>query len=196
MSEPNALVRKPRTARSARKTRAIAADANAREYLAFDLAFERYALPLGCVREIMRVPLVTEVPRGPEDVLGVISARGAVTTLIDLRRRLHLPEAPIGHRSRVLLVDLGEEVVGLLVDAVLQVHRLALDEIELAAVMGGSAPTHLSGIGRPHAHVAEGDSAEGGEAGGAGEAGRGSEGGELLLLIDPSALLGERGPAR
>lgn len=193
MSESgNALVPKPpkpRGARAARATRALAADANAREYLAFDLATERYALPLGCVREIMRVPQVTEVPRGPEDVLGVISARGAVTTLIDLRRRLHLPEAALSHRARVLLVDLGEEVVGLLVDAVLQVHRLAQDEIELAAVMGGSAPTHLSGIGRPNAHIAEGE----GEA--EGEASKGGAG-ELLLLIDPSALLGERGPVR
>ena len=180
---------KPRGARAARATRALAADANAREYLAFDLATERYALPLGCVREIMRVPQVTEVPRGPDDVLGVISARGAVTTLIDLRRRLHLPEAALSHRARVLLVDLGEEVVGLLVDAVLQVHRLAQDEIELAAVMGGSAPTHLSGIGRPHAHVTEG------EAEAQAEASKGGAG-ELLLLIDPSALLGERGPVR
>jgi purine-binding chemotaxis protein CheW len=183
MSEPSdALVPKPKTARAARATRAIAADANAREYLAFDLADERYALPLGCVREIMRVPYVTEVPRGPDDVLGVISARGAVTTLIDMRRRLNLPEAPLGHRSRVLLVDLGEEVVGLLVDAVLQVHRLAQDEIEMAGVMGGSSQTHLHGIGRPHAHVNEGEEVEAAS--------------ELLLLIDPASLLGERGSAR
>jgi purine-binding chemotaxis protein CheW len=183
MSEPSdVLAQKPRTARAARATRAIAADANAREYLAFDLASERYGLPLGCVREIMRVPHVTEVPRGPEDVLGVISARGAVTTLIDMRRRLSLPEAPLGHRARVLLVDVGEEVVGLLVDAVLQVHRLAQDEIEIAGVMGGSTSTHLSGIGRPHAHVNQGEEAEAAS--------------ELLLLLDPSALLGERGPAR
>lgn len=178
----NALVSKRRAARA---LRALPADANVREYLAFDLATERYALPLGCVREIMRVPQITEVPRGPDDVLGVISARGAVTTLIDLRRRLHLSEATPTHRARVLLVDLGEEVVGLLVDAVLQVHRLAQDEIELAAVMGGSAPTHLSGIGRPHSHGVEG-----------GEREEAMSSGELLLLIDPGALLGERGPAR
>jgi purine-binding chemotaxis protein CheW len=189
----DALVPKPRPGRAARATRAIDAAANSKEYLAFDLATERYALPLGCVREIMRVPQVTEVPRGPDDVLGVISARGAVTTLIDLRRRLHLPEAPQSHRSRVLLVDLGEEIVGLLVDAVLQVHRLAQDEIEFATVMGGSAPTHLSGIGRPNAHAVDKDADKSGDKD-AGE--RTASSGELLLLIDPDALLGERGPAR
>jgi purine-binding chemotaxis protein CheW len=187
MSEASdAIVSKRRAARQARALRAMDAEGNMREYLAFDLATERYALPLGCVREIMRVPQITEVPRGPDDVLGVISARGTVTTLIDLRRRLHLPETTPTHRARVLLVDLGEEVVGLLVDSVLQVHRLAQDEIELAAVMGGSAPTHLSGIGRPHVHAVE--AAEGEEQADASH--------ELLLLIDPGALLGERGPAR
>ena len=74
----------PSPAALARRARhAARVDPNAgpmREFLAFDLANERYALPLSCVREIMRVPAVTEVPRGPEEVLGVISARGSVTT--------------------------------------------------------------------------------------------------------------------
>ena len=62
-------------------------DADAvREFLAFDVANERYALPLSCVRQIVRVPPVTEVPRSSASVLGIISVRGTVTTVIDLRR--------------------------------------------------------------------------------------------------------------
>ena len=120
-----------------------------RELLAFELAGERYALPLAVVKEIMRVPAVTEVPRAPEAVLGVLSARGRVTTLIDLRTRLRLQERPFSTRTRVLLVEHGDEVVGLLVDAVLQVQRLASNEIELSSVLGAGAPAHLLGIGRP-----------------------------------------------
>jgi purine-binding chemotaxis protein CheW len=140
----------------------------AREFLAFELGNEHYALPLHCVREIVRVPQVTEVPRGPEEVLGVISVRGAVTTLIDLRRKLRLPQGPIDAKSRVLLVESGPEVVGMLVDAVLEVKRLTQEEIELASVLGAQAPPHLLGIGRP------------GLAGGARD---------ILLLLDPSAVL-------
>ena len=76
-----------------------ATDGGVREFLAFELSAERYALPLACVREIMRVSAVTEVPRAPSDVLGVISVRGQVTTVLDLRRKLHLPESPISARA-------------------------------------------------------------------------------------------------
>src|SRR6202000_879011 len=66
-----------------------------REVLAFSLADETYALPLSCVREIMRVPSITEVPRASHEVLGIISVRGQVTTLIDLRKKLHVEAATV-----------------------------------------------------------------------------------------------------
>ena len=151
-----------------------------RELLVFELAAELYALPLSCVREIMRLPAVTEVPRAPEAVLGLISARGRVTTLIDLRRRLRLAERPVGTRTRVLLVEHDDEVLGLLVDTVRQVQRLQAQEIELASVLGSGAPAYLLGIGRPRS-ASKGVPSEG----------------ELLLLLDLPPLLDlERGPPR
>ena len=79
----------------------IVDDSHTSEFLGFALADELYALPLSSIREIVRVPPVTELPRGPHDVLGIISVRGRVTTLIDLRRRLRMHESPIDGRSRV-----------------------------------------------------------------------------------------------
>jgi purine-binding chemotaxis protein CheW len=155
------------------------ADAGVRELLGFELGPDHYALPLSCVREIVRVPAVTEVPRGPEDVLGVISVRGAVTTLVDLRRRLRLPQQEFSGKTRVLLVDRGDEVMGLLVDGVLQVYRLRPDEIELATVLGAEAPAYLAGIGRPGAGAHDGRRA----------AQRDADPGEVILLLDPTALL-------
>ena len=120
-----------------------------REFLAFKLADETYALPLGSVREILKPPPITEVPRAPADILGIVSVRGRVTTVIDLRRRLRLSENAIHKQSRVLLVDNGEEVLGLLVDVVLHVYRLRDEEIEIAAVVGGDTADYVLGIGRP-----------------------------------------------
>jgi purine-binding chemotaxis protein CheW len=120
------------------------------EYLAFVLAGETYAVQIAHVAEILRPPRITEVPRAPATMLGVISVRGKLVTVIDLRRRFHLTEAPVDRKSRILLADVGKgEQLGLLVDEVQQVWRLAAEEIELAAVLGGEQAAHIAGIGRP-----------------------------------------------
>jgi purine-binding chemotaxis protein CheW len=77
--------------------------------------------------------------------------RGRVTTVIDLRRRLRVREAPFDKNTRVLLIDAGKEVLGLLVDAVLQVYRLYEDEVELASAVGSDLNEYVMGIGRPRA---------------------------------------------
>jgi purine-binding chemotaxis protein CheW len=158
---------------------AVEVDEAVREYLSFMVGAECYALPLTCVREIVRVPALTEVPRAPAAVLGVISVRGAVTTVIDLRRKLNVDPAATGPKNRILVVDGGGERMGLLVDAVAQVHRLLEQEVELASVLGGTAPSYLVGIGRPgSASERSGPRAP-----------RAAAATTMLLLLDPIALL-------
>jgi chemotaxis signal transduction protein len=57
----------------------------------------------------------------------------------------------VDKHTRVLLVDAGDEVLGLLVDSVLQVYRLYEDEVELASALGGDLNEYVMGIGRPRA---------------------------------------------
>ena len=121
------------------------------EFLAFKLGTETYALPLAGVQEILKPPRITRVPRASHEILGIVSVRGRVTTVIDLRKRLKLPESPLDKNTRVLLVDAGNEVLGMLVDAVLQVYRLYEDEVELASSVGGDLNEYVMGIGRPRA---------------------------------------------
>jgi purine-binding chemotaxis protein CheW len=133
------------------------------------------------VREILRLPLIAEVPRAPGEVLGIISVRGEVTTLIDLRHKLSLPKAPLGARTRVLLVDQGEETMGLLCDRVLQVHRLSESEVELASVLGSETSSYVMGIGRPG--IRKGQAPARGDAAAH----------DILILLDPIALLKRMG---
>jgi purine-binding chemotaxis protein CheW len=119
------------------------------EYLSFGLAGETYAVAIELVAEILRPLPITEVPRAPATVLGVISVRGKLVTVIDLRRRFNLSPATLDRKSRILLADTRNEQVGLLVDDVQQVWRLASDEIESASVLGGEQAAHIAGIGRP-----------------------------------------------
>jgi purine-binding chemotaxis protein CheW len=159
-------------------------DGVVREFLAFVVADEFYALPLSSIRQILRPPRVTPVPRAAADIIGIIPVRGTVTTLVDLRRRLRVAEAPLGSRARVLLVDQGDEVFGALVDEVLQVVRLADSQMELASVLGGDTAAYVMGIGRPAMALRRGDVARDAPA----REGRR----EILVLLDPVALLRQR----
>src|SRR5262245_6474839 len=87
------------------------------EYLAFRLGADTYAVPIGEVREILKMPPVTEVPRAPREVIGVVSVRGLLVTVMDLRQRLRVSGAEPNKRGRILLVTGAEnEVIGLYVD--------------------------------------------------------------------------------
>jgi purine-binding chemotaxis protein CheW len=119
------------------------------EYLAFVLAKDTYAIRIAFIAEILKPPPMTGVPRAPREVIGVMSVRGRLVTVVDLRRRFHLVEQPPDRKTRILLVEAGDEHIGLLVDEVLQVYRLAEPEIEPAQVLGGDQPAHIAGIGRP-----------------------------------------------
>lgn len=153
-----------------------------RALLGFIVGSERYALPLSSIREILRPLPLTEVPRAPRSVMGVVSVRGTVTTLVDLRKRLNVDASEPDPSNRILLCDQGSEVIGLFVDAVLQVYRLREDEVELAPALGGDAPAHILGIGRPGSARTEDASGEVPVA----KVGRDEE---LLILLDPIALL-------
>jgi purine-binding chemotaxis protein CheW len=141
------------------------------EYLAFRLGTDTYAVPIGEVREILKLPPVTEVPRAPPDIVGVVSVRGLLVTVMSLRVRMRLAGAETSRKGRILLVmGAHEEIIGMYVDEVLQVYRLAESEIEVAAsVLGGRLGDYIVGIGRPE--------------------------GALLTLLDLRPILGRADPA-
>jgi purine-binding chemotaxis protein CheW len=115
------------------------------------LAGEPYAAPVALVREILKPPPLTPVPRANPAVIGIVSVRGQLVTVIDLRRRLRLIENPPTRKSRILLVEAtGGETLGLLVDEVLQVYRLSESEIEASSVaLGSDAASYIAGVARP-----------------------------------------------
>ena len=142
----SAILRKKNDRAAARR----AADIGRRvEYVSFSLAGEAYAVPIAHIAEILKPLPITPVPRAPRVVIGVMTVRGRLVTVFDLRRRLRLPESPLDQRSRILITDTGDERIGLLVDEVMQVHRLAESEIEARDVLGGDPDPYIAGIGRP-----------------------------------------------
>src|SRR5512138_3373579 len=136
------------------------------EWLAFALSGEEYAIAIEQVREVLKAPTITEVPRAPSHVLGVIMVRGEVIAVLDLRRRLGLPAAGAGRQARVLICDSGDGARGFVVDAVSEVVRLPPSAVEPRPNgIPGPAAECIAGIGR-----------------------RGSQ---LYILLDLAAVLGE-----
>ncbi|HCF61339.1 MAG TPA: chemotaxis protein CheW [Myxococcales bacterium] len=126
-----------------------AEDEAPREFLGFVLAGEEYAVELELVREIVKVPAITEVPRAPAEITGIMSLRGEVMPVFDLRKRLGLPAtAEPSRRARVVIVDLGNGPAGVQVDGVHQVVRLKPSTIEPPPPGLGVESEYLSGIGR------------------------------------------------
>ncbi len=106
-----------------------------RDLLRVEVGGELYALPIERVREIVRLGPMTKLPRAPELVLGVISLRGEIVQVLDLRRALAAKAEPPTRRSRIVVLH-GEtgDIAGWLVDAVNEVLRVP--EAELTAPPG------------------------------------------------------------
>lgn len=143
-----------------------------REGLAFRLGDEEYALDILRIREIIKLRPITEVPRAPSWIPGIISVRGQVIPVIDLRMRLRLPARPLTKSARILIVTRLDEIYGLIVDAVRQVVRMRDEDVEPPPPMlGGPESELISGIGRPR-------------------------GDRMLILLNLDAVLGMQAPRR
>jgi len=126
------------------QTAPAAAPTRWRQLLTFRLGEDPYAVPIERVREIVRLPAITPMPRVPECVRGVISLRGEMVEVIDLRRRLGLPDSPPTRTSRVVVLhDDGRATSGLLVDGVNDVLRVPHEAISESAP---SEDAHVSGL--------------------------------------------------
>jgi purine-binding chemotaxis protein CheW len=122
-----------------------------REFLTFVLGSDVFGVELARVKEILSPPPITKVPRAPAAVVGVCSVRGLLVTVVDLRIRMKLDVRPDTRRTRILLaVAASGEAVGLWVDEVLQVVRLAEADMELATTgIGAELSEYVLGVGRP-----------------------------------------------
>lgn len=118
---------------SSAQAREAAKVVEATEHLAtFYLEREEYGVDVRLVQEIIRVSEITQVPRAPEFIRGVINLRGRIIPVVDLKRKLGLGELRQARGSRIVVVKLRERLIGLLVDGASQVVRVPLSVIEAA----------------------------------------------------------------
>jgi purine-binding chemotaxis protein CheW len=90
----------------------------------FALDREEFGIPIGQVREVIRVSDITRVPQARPHVRGVTNLRGRILAVVEIRTRMGLPVAEITPRSRVVVVGIRERMLGILVDGVSQVVKV------------------------------------------------------------------------
>jgi len=106
------------------------------QWVTFRLGNETYGINVLEVREVLRVSDITPVPGVPAYVLGIINLRGNVVTVLDTRQRFGLEAKGRDELSRVVIIEINEQVVGLLVDSVAEVVYLRASEVEPAPNVG------------------------------------------------------------
>ena len=100
------------------------------QLVVFEIAGECYGVEIERVQEIDRLQPITVVPQVPSFIQGIINLRGRVTPVVDLRKRLGLPNVQETPRTRIVVVKAEQEWVGLIVDAVSEVLRISRDCVE------------------------------------------------------------------
>lgn len=105
-------------------------------YVTFSLADETYAIDVLQVQEVLKLTEIAPVPGVPDYILGIINLRGSVVTVIDARRRMSLPERPLDDASRIVIIDVDNQNVGILVDSVAEVVQIPPQAVDPAPAVG------------------------------------------------------------
>jgi purine-binding chemotaxis protein CheW len=134
------------------------------QWVTFFLDNEKYGIKVMQVQEVLRMTEIAPVPGAPHYVLGIINLRGNVVTVIDSRKRFGLPDQEPDDSTRIVIIEAGDNVVGILVDSVAEVVDLRASEIESAPNVGtDESSKYIQGVS--------------------------SQAKELLILVDVDKLL-------
>jgi purine-binding chemotaxis protein CheW len=96
----------------------------------FRLEDEWYGVKVTSVKEVMRVPKITYLPSAPDFIAGIVSLRGNISSVTDLRRVFGLKEGRITDISRIVVIESDIFQTGLLVDEAFEVIDVRVSKIE------------------------------------------------------------------
>lgn len=117
------------------------------QLVVFSLSGGGYGVDIGTVREIIRMQEITQIPKTPPYVEGVINLRGRVIPVLDLRKRFGLEVTEYTQETRIVVIDIGGTDIGAIVDEVTEVLRVPLGSIELPSdVVLGDDSEYVVGV--------------------------------------------------
>lgn len=109
-----------------------------REFLAFKLGQEEYGVDILRVQEIRSFEQPTRMVNAPEFILGVVNLRGVIVPVIDMRIKFRMDEVKYDSFTVVIVLNIGKQVVGMVVDAVSDVITLAPEQLRPVPEFSGA----------------------------------------------------------
>jgi purine-binding chemotaxis protein CheW len=144
--------------------RANQAEGRASQWVTFHLENETYGINVMQVQEVLPMSEIAPVPGAPAFVMGIINLRGNVVTVIDTRMRFGLPERAPEQGGRIVVIETGDQIAGILVDSVAEVVEVKQGDIDTAPNVGNEeSARYIYGV------VSRGD--------------------ELLILVDVDKMM-------
>lgn len=119
----------------------------AKEYLAFVLNAEHYAIDILRVREIRGYSRVTRIANAPDHIKGVLNLRGVIVPILDMRVRFGNSNPTYNEQTIVIVLNIAGRMIGVAVDAVSDVVQISDEEIMPAPRLRSAALTeHIVGV--------------------------------------------------
>jgi purine-binding chemotaxis protein CheW len=103
---------------------------NTIQVIVFNLGEERYGVEISQIKEIILPTKITQIPNVPDFVEGILNLRGQIATIINLRKRLGKESKKSDENTRIIVIEYGNSIVGMMVDSVSEVKYLSSKNIE------------------------------------------------------------------
>lgn len=126
------------------------ADSDLLQLVIFQLGGEEFGVDIMAVQEIIKMPTITAIPQAPEYVSGVINLRGKIIVVINLGKKFNIPSSENNDDYKVIVVELENQVIGMMVDSVSEVLRIPSTSVDPAPdiIRSGISSNYIQGVGK------------------------------------------------
>ncbi len=120
----------------------------ASQFLTFTLDDQDFGIEILRVQEIKNFTKVTPIPNTPDCIKGVMNLRGTIVPIVDLRKKFNMPSTEYSQFTVIIVVNVGDKIMGLIVDAVSDVLNVEGDAIEGAPDLGTIDTSFIKGLAK------------------------------------------------
>lgn len=120
-----------------------------KQFIVIKLGQEKYGIDINYIHNIVRVQSITRVPKAPYYMKGVINLRGEIIPVMSLGLRFGLEEEEYTRATRIIIVKISGQAIGIIVDEVEEVINLTDADIEVIIKDATDEKSnHISGVGK------------------------------------------------